>query len=284
MTTPAIKRLRVENFRALRSIDARNLRPLTVLIGPNGSGKSTLMDVFAFVSDCLTKGLHAACGGGRGGFDEIRSRDSVGPIVVQLSYSEGRKSKLITYRLEIGTSSTGEPVVERELLRWSTSPGSGRPSHILDVKHGSGYVYDDEAESYSDVDLTSASELAVSAYGRIARHPRVVAVREFIAGWYLSYVNANALRTIGDIGAQPRLSATGDNLSNVLQYLRERHLDALDGITSLLRERVPQLADVDFQETIDGRLVLTLRDAPFTRPVVARHVSDGTMRVIQLIL
>ena len=46
--------LRVENFRALREVELKNVTPLTVLLGPNGSGKSTIFDVFAFLWSALT--------------------------------------------------------------------------------------------------------------------------------------------------------------------------------------------------------------------------------------
>ena len=52
--------IRVENCRALRSIELREVTPLTVLLGPNGSGKSTLFDVFSFLSECFQYGLRHA--------------------------------------------------------------------------------------------------------------------------------------------------------------------------------------------------------------------------------
>jgi predicted ATPase len=45
---PRIEQLRVVNYRALHSIDLKDITPLTVLLGPNGSGKSTIFDVFTF--------------------------------------------------------------------------------------------------------------------------------------------------------------------------------------------------------------------------------------------
>jgi AAA15 family ATPase/GTPase len=51
--------LRVENYRALRRVEFKDLTPLTVLLGPNGSGKSTVFDVFAFLSECFEQ----ACAG-----------------------------------------------------------------------------------------------------------------------------------------------------------------------------------------------------------------------------
>ena len=48
-----IEYLRVENYRALRRVEFKNLTPLTVLLCPNVSGKSTVFDVFNFLSDCF---------------------------------------------------------------------------------------------------------------------------------------------------------------------------------------------------------------------------------------
>lgn len=57
-TIPRIHYLRVQNFRALRSVELKNITPMTVLLGPNGSGKTTLFDVFNFLSECF----QGACG------------------------------------------------------------------------------------------------------------------------------------------------------------------------------------------------------------------------------
>jgi hypothetical protein len=57
-TPPArIEYLRVENYRALRTVELKSLTPLTALLGPNGSGNSTVFDVFAFLSECFESGL-----------------------------------------------------------------------------------------------------------------------------------------------------------------------------------------------------------------------------------
>ena len=49
-----IEQLRVQNYRALRAIELKDITPLTVLLGPNGSGKSTVFDVFDFLSECFS--------------------------------------------------------------------------------------------------------------------------------------------------------------------------------------------------------------------------------------
>src|SRR5271166_3989284 len=81
-----INYLRVENFRALRKIELKNITPLTVLLGPNGSGKSTLFDVFAFLSECFNSGLRRAWDR-RGRAKELKTRGAVGPLVIEIKYS-----------------------------------------------------------------------------------------------------------------------------------------------------------------------------------------------------
>ena len=57
---PRNESLKVCNYRSLRELELRNLRPPTVFVGPNGNGKSTLFDVFAFLSECCSTGLRKA--------------------------------------------------------------------------------------------------------------------------------------------------------------------------------------------------------------------------------
>jgi predicted ATPase len=72
-----IEYLHVENYRALKNVELRDLPPLTVLLGPNGSGKSTVFDVFAFLSECFDSGLRRAWNR-RGRAKELKTRGSEG--------------------------------------------------------------------------------------------------------------------------------------------------------------------------------------------------------------
>jgi predicted ATPase len=122
--------------------------------------------------------------------------------------------------------------------------------------------------------------LAVSALGQLARNPRVSALREFIAGWYLSYLTADSTRGFSEAGPQERLSATGDNLPNVIQYLKEQHPERLNQILKALSDRVPRLEKVESELMRDGRLLLQIKDAPFDQPILARFASNGTLKML----
>ncbi|SOD60620.1 Predicted ATPase [Streptomyces zhaozhouensis] len=278
MRPPVIESIKVENYRVLQSVEIKKLKPFTVLVGPNGSGKSTLFDVFAFMEACFTSGIRHAWDK-RGGARQLRSRGAKGPIAVQISYREQSDSKLLTYRLEIDEE-RGRPVVAREFLRWTRSAGPGRPSHILDFRQGAGYFADDETGVRTQEHLDGPDKLAVNALGQFKSHPRVAALRRFISGWYLSYLSVAEGRKSPAAGPQERLSQSGDNISNVLQYLSENHPERLRSVTEALRDTVPALESVEYRTSPDGRLVLFVKDAPFDEPVLASNASDGTLKLL----
>lgn len=278
---PRIESLRVKNFRALQDVALEHITPLTVLLGPNGSGKSTVFDVFAFLAECFSDGLRKAWDR-RGRFRELRSRDQEGPIIIELQYRERPGEPLITYHLEIEEQARG-PVVAREFLRWKRGhPAS--PFHFLDYQHGQGKVITGEAPEASDTriekPLSGPDVLAVSTLGTLAENPRVIALRNFITGWHLSYLSADAARGNPEAGAEERLSPTGDNLPNVIQYLREQHPQRLEQIFQTLRRRIPRIEKVEAQVLDDSRLLLLVKDAPFSKPVLSRFASDGTLKLL----
>lgn len=278
---PRIEALSVRNYRALRAIDLKSLTPLTVFLGPNGSGKSTVFDVFAFLSESFGVGLRKAWDK-RGRFKELRTRGVDGPIIFEVKYREKRKSPLITYRLEIDEDAKG-PFVARESLSWKRG-SHGQPFRFLDFSNGEGEVVSgqlpDEKDTRTAERLDSRDLLAVNTLGQLAKHPRVAALRRFITGWYLSYLSADNTRGVPEAGPQERLSSSGDNLPNVIQYLKEQHEEQLHAILSTLTKRVPRLEKVDAEVMPDGRLLLQVKDAPFDRPVMAKFASDGTLKML----
>jgi predicted ATPase len=275
-----IEYLKVQNFRALREVEFKDLTPLTVLLGPNGSGKSTVFDVFAFLAECFELGLRRAWDK-RGRAKELKTRGSDGPVTIEIKYREPG-FPLITYHLAVDERAGG-PVVVEEWLRWKRG-SHGQPFRFLDYREGKGKAVSgeqpDERDTRIDVPLKSADLLAVNALGQFAEHPRVAALRDFITGWYVSYLSADSARGQPEAGPQERMTRTGDNLANVIQYLAEQHGDRLEQIFDVLRRRVPRIERVLAETMPDGRLLLQIKDAPFSHPVLAKFASDGTLKML----
>jgi predicted ATPase len=277
---PRIEYLGVKKYRALYDLELKNITPLTVFLGPNGSGKSTIFDVFAFLSECFTLGLRKAWDR-RGRFRELRTRGANGPIEIELKYREKPNSPIITYHLAIEENQG--PYVKEEWLQWRRGQ-TGTPFKFLDFQAGEGRVITGEKPDQQDErvfeKLNSSEMLAVSTLGQFAKHPRVSALRRFISSWYLSYLTADNTRSLPEAGPQERLSLTGDNLPNVIQYLKEQHPERLQKILQTLSNRVPRLEKVEAEIMQDGRMLLQIKDAPFTQPILAKFASDGTLKML----
>ena len=278
---PRIEYLKVTNFRALRDVELRNLTPMTVLLGPNGSGKSTVFDVFAFLAECFDAGLRRAWDR-RGKARELKTRGSEGPVAIRIKYREKPQTPLITYHLAVDEN-VGAPVVVHEWLSWKRG-SRGAPFRFLEYQNGRGEAASGEApdaqDKRVDTPLKSPDLLAVNALGQFQEHPRVAALRDFILGWHVSYLSAESARGQPEAGPHERLTRTGDNLANVIQYLNERHPERLERIFATLRGRVPRIERVVADTMQDGRLLLQIKDAPFDHPVLARFASDGTLKML----
>ncbi len=278
---PRIESLRVENYRALKRVELDKLTPMTVLLGPNGSGKSTVFDVFNFLSECFQFGLrHAWDRRGRG--KELKTRGASGPIVFDLKYREQPNTPVITYHLAIDEGTKGPEVVE-EWLQWRRGT-RGKPFRFLEFVRGEGSAISGEMPGADDrrvpQQLRAPDQVAVSTLGQFSDHPRIAALREFITDWYVSYLSIEQTRNQPEAGPQERLSKGGENLPNVIQYLKERHPERLDKIFAVLRDRIPRLERVDAEPMPDGRLLLQIKDAPFDEPVLSKFASDGTIKML----
>lgn len=280
-----IEQIKVRNFRALQDVEFKSLTPLTALLGPNGSGKSTFFDVFAFLSDCFSEGLRNAVDK-RGRLSDLRSRGQGGSIMFEIAYREASDRRLIRYHLEIDERG-GKPVVAAEWMHWKRG-SHGKPFRFLDYREGQGQVITGDVpepeEQRVERSLAGPDVLAVSTLGQLAENPRVKSLRDFVTGWHLSYLSASDVRVVPEAGPQEHLSRTGNNLSNVIQFLKENNPDVLDRIFVALRRRIPQLESVDPVPLPSGHLLLNIKDAPFSEGIQARYASDGTLKMLAYLI
>lgn len=173
------------------------------------------------------------------------------------------------------------------MLQWRRG-ATGKPFRFLDYSNGQGRAVSgdtpDEEDKRVDVPLRSPDLIAVNTLGQFAEHLRVAALREFITDWYVSYLSVDDTRGQPEAGPQERLSKTGHNLANVVQYLKEQHPRVLDAVFQRSRRRVPRIDKVIAEAMPDGRLLLEIKDAPFDEPILARFASDGTLKMLAYLI
>jgi predicted ATPase len=286
-----VESIRLKNFRSFKDVTLRNIPKFCVLVGANGTGKSTLFSVFAFLRDAMTTNLTAALGklGGSRGFSEVRSRNSPGPIEIEIKLRtvlSSKKSQLITYELHIDEAN-GRPFVAREILKYRRG-SSGQPWHFLDFSNGVGEAVTNELDTISDETdlkreqqkLKSPDILAIKGLAQFERFPAVVALGSLIENWHLSDFHISRARPEVEAGYAEHLSREGENLSLVIEYLYKQHNDIFLNILERLQSRVPGVTKVEAKTTEEGRVLLKFQDGSFEEPFLARYVSDGTIKML----
>jgi predicted ATPase len=278
-----IEEITIKNYRLFRDIELKKLPRMTVVVGANGSGKSTLFDVFTFLKDALAENVAAAVAR-RGGFRELVSRDTDGPIEITIKFRESG-GRLVTYQLAVGVENR-RVVVEREVLSYRRGQ-RGKPWRFIDFSRGSGRAITNESaygqegavEERMDYALDDPSILAIKGLGQFQEFRVVSELRSLIENWYISDFHIADARPSVDAGYAEHLSTRGDNVALVAQYLYENHPERFDRVLQAMRRRVPGVTGVEAKPTDDGRLVLRFQDGSFKDPFIARYVSDGTIKM-----
>lgn len=283
-----IESIEIKNYRLFRDARLSNIPRLCVLVGANGTGKSTLFDVFSFLKDALAMNVGKAVSK-RGGYKELASRGFANePIELTLQFrlEITGKERLVTYLLKFAPSKDGRIMVEREILRYKRGP-HGKPYHFLDFTNGSGYAITNEEDfSKQDEDLNKefteldASDiLAIKGLGQFEKFKAASAFRLMIENWHISDFHVSEARPSQEDGFAEHLSTRGDNLPLVANFLFEHHPERFSKVLKSMRTRVPGVSVVEPKQTEDGRLVLRFQDGSFKDPFIARHVSDGTIKM-----
>ena len=283
-----IEQIRVRNFRAFKDVELRDVPRFAVLVGANGTGKSTLFAIFGFLRDAMNSNVRTALAklGGSRGFREVRSRNSEGPIEIEIKYRTDQKGPLVTYRVVIDEEE-GQPIVDRELLAYRRTR-HGRPWHFLDFQRGSGFAVTNEAEETTDASqlqrdqqsLKAPDLLAIKGLAQFERFPAVVALGNLVENWHVSDFHISKARPEQEAGFAEHLSREGENLALVIEYLHDQHKNVFDKILDRLEKRVPGISRVESKQTEEGRILLRFKDKAFEDPFLARHVSDGTIKML----
>jgi len=288
-----IEYLRLKNFRAFQNVEMRDVPRFCVVVGANGTGKSTLFSVFGFLRDAMISNVTTALAklGGSRGIAEVRSRNSEGPIEIELKFRESTdRPQLVTYQVSI-SEDRGRPIVEREVLKYRRG-SKGQPWRFLDFSRGTGVAVTNELSEVDDVKnlereeqtLKSPDLLAIKGLAQFEKFPAVVALGNLIENWHVSDFHVSRARPEQEAGYAEHLSREGENLALVIEYLYTHHRDVFDRILETLKRRVPGITSVEPKQTEEGRILLKFQDGSFEDPFLARYVSDGTIKMLAYLI
>lgn len=305
--------IQIQNFRALQDVtlgktlyerEQDALPRLVTVIGANGSGKSSLLDALGFLGECLAEGVEAACDKPhRGGFERLRTKGSQEPIKFEIRYKETPIARPISYSLHINCDAQGRPQVVYERLRQRRKGQKyGWPYSFLELTNGIGYAWSGsegfepgtgpelaeiekpEGTLRVPVEMKDRKVLGIATLGTLANHERIVAFRDFLTGWYLSYFVPELAKSPSQAGADPHLDRRGENLSRYLQFVERENPDGFRKMLSRIEKKIPGIIKIEPKPERDRRLVLEFSAKGFASPFYQQDMSDGTLKMLAYLL
>lgn len=290
----------IQNYGSLKNIKmgklysnqkATELGNIVAIIGPSGNGKSTLADAFGFISDCLSTDVESACdANNRGGYDQLVSQGSGGPIHFEIYYKESKNSRPITYELTIAKDKNERPYVRDERLRQRRSGNkNGRPLSFLNLTDGKGYAFEGKAGGQDEdgsvegekelVELSDTRKLGIVTLGAMKQYSRIEMFLAFLKSWYLCYFTPDAARKIQTAAPAQYLNRTGSNLNNVAQYMYRENPTEFKKILADIQTKIPNVQKIEPVKLQNGQMVLEFWQNGFTQPFFSQRMSDGTLKL-----
>ncbi|MGA2701853.1 MAG: ATP-binding protein [Isosphaeraceae bacterium] len=274
-----LKKIAIENFKAVRQSGEVELTPLTVFIGNNGSGKSSLIEGLEAYSDIVVKGLDDAFENWLG-VDQTwnkavlhrrRSTKNRGdaydnPISMHLKGHWGRGA--FNSMLEVAPEvEGGQARIEKEFLKLPTGRLYRRD-------------YTGRAESFNDETLERVRRVAPTESASPQDWSNMCRSWQFLR--LNPYAMGKPNRTRG-MGSFPVFERDGSNIGQYLLSLRDASVDAFEGYLEALRFVVPFARDLQatISDAIERRAYLEMTEKDFKVP--GSLLSTGTLRAAALL-
>lgn len=282
-----LEAVKIENYKALREASADDLTSLAAFVGTNGAGKSSLFDALVFLHDCLSRGV-AEAASMRGGFREIVSRGSCGPIAITIKFRGSKKEPVLTYRVELSCDDFGEAYASLEQLRVRKG-SSGSPWIVLDIREGQGWALRGVPESYiavgeerEPIELSSSRTLAVDSLGQLSDYPLESSLRALINNWFV--VAPTSIYHDADRPSSTAQFFSTRGMAKVARRLWSHDPKAFEDIVRSMSRRISGVDDIVVQPLPNGEVHLLFGDRSLDASFPQESVSDGTLRLFSYLL
>lgn len=289
----ALTELRVSRYRSLRSIRLP-LSQLNVITGPNGCGKSSLYRVLWLIAR-ICEGNFARSLAREGGLISALwagPRTSTKPHRMSLGFRTGD----FTFELSCGFPPPQDTLFPydaqiKEEVVWI---GDRRKptTTLLERGPGSTQIRDAIGKRVEYPMRLSENESVLSQLREPDRFPELFAIREEVRGWRFYHVfrtdDDAPLRSAQISVCTPVLSHDGSDLAAALQTIiemgqGERLIQAVgEGLPGRQLQILSNEPELTKKSPRSMELCVALETDGCARPLVARELSDGTLRFLCL--
>jgi len=285
---PPLERIQIEGLLSFGAKTIFEFGQLNLLVGPNGSGKSNLIDclrIFAATPIDL-QGVFAKSGFESWLYNGLEKESGSGTLRATLSVP-GLDDR-ICHELRLGPPSLSRAQIEEHITSDRTphetpTPyfvGSYRSAAVLSVATGGKRRRERvlSTKDYNSFQSILSQIRDFDQYPEITRLSRLYAGFRIYSEW--SFGRASRLREAAPAGrSDAKLSESMDDLPVALNAMEQTA--AHERVRQLLKELKGSYRDY-VTRILFGRVGLELVEVPFTSPIPANRLSDGTLRFLAL--
>jgi len=307
-----IKSIKIENYKSLKSIIFEP-GPLTAVIGANASGKTNLSSAFDFIGDVYSNGIEIAVAK-KGGFENIafrklRRTKSAISFDVLFSFSRREFARLArTNYILRDHRSTSEEIKIRHKFSIKAQKQSIASDYYIDSETIE--LYDKKSEtpllqicrnegstiqinSYNDKISTRANDIfklskqilteSTESSNELLFEVYFRGLKGLLGNISSFQFSPQICRSPGTPSNNPKLSAYGQNLPTVVNWLKKQHQKKWTEILSIMRTLVPNLEDIAVDYLHTKTLGLFFKEHGSSRPWASEDISDGTIQTLAIL-
>ncbi len=276
MTEKTIRRLKIENFKSIDSLEVKGLAPFSVFAGANGSGKSNFFDALDFVSLFVRGGLEIARHE-HGGFANIQSKKREGEDAKTFSFEiecdllEKQKEMPTTFLYLLSSDFLdSDPKIEEYLYVNGERSIERIRSKFVHYENGTESLLAGEFPSI------------YSVLPHFPTHPLTKLLRNL----HVYRIDPTGAKEPdkSDLDPTMQLERKGNNLASVLHRL-EGDEAIREEIQDWMEMIVPGIENIQTEhQRLDGSTAVRFKEEGIENPFPAHLVSDGTMHALCLLV
>jgi predicted ATPase len=294
-----LKQIVLENFFSFRKQETIDLYTTpNILLGINGSGKSSFINSIKLLyegiagngfADCFQTmwgGYHAVANVCGKEADAIRLTYIFDAAALKQLHQNSPFAADVTYSVTIRPVGISGYYLQEEFS--SPDKEKNDPVVYLTFNNGSGRLStltDNKKVEFKEYDAQeiSGQELVLRQINDPSRYLPMFVLRKAIEGLaiYSGFYTGTGSKLRQPSGSSEaiRLVASGENLTSLLNNLKNNNIPVFDKIQAALAKVNPSYQSIEFN-FFGAQLYLSLKEKSLQRTITALHISDGTLKFL----
>jgi predicted ATPase len=296
-----IKKITIQDFFSFKGENTIELNEgINLLLGINGSGKTSFLNALKLLYEGVSGiGIERLFQEQWGGYNQVANANGnkkvpyiqliyvFDPSILRRMNPSSPFDDDVNYSISISPLGTTSYTIREKL--YSNKKGSKDTFTYLDFKNGTGKLSVRETgsvkfENYKDGDV-SGQELVLKQITDPSRYLPSHTIRKAIESMsiyaYFDTGNDSKLRFPTEFSSSMKLRKNGDNLSQLLNNLKNKKTLVYNKIEENLSKVNPTYKSIEFTN-FSSQLYLSLREKNLDKTIGALHISDGTLRFLLL--